>query len=153
MVTGATQTARAPIEAPVRTVTATAVDWQRCLKRYLAPADSPVGVWLRAAADSLDTAGPLPLFGSRDWDRADHQTRLASALRAAEAWRRAGLYVEADLADALDDDAPDAWADRADDDRAWSKLARWVSASRNAPTARELRALRSIPAQPLVPPW
>ena len=123
-------------------MTATDVDWRRVLRCYCSDADSPVGRWLRAAADSLDTAGPLPLYGDDDWNRADHQTRLASALRAAEAWRRAGLYAEADLADELDDAAPDAWADRADDDRSWSRLARWVSDTRNTPTNAELQARR-----------
>jgi len=124
-------------------VTATAVDWRRVLKRYCADADSPVARWLQAAADSLDTAESLPLYGGADWDRADHQTRLASALRAAEAWRRAGLYAEADLADELDDGAPDAWRDRADDDRSWSRLARWVADTRNTPTNAELQARRA----------
>ena len=51
-------------------------------------AHTPIDAWRRDASDCHNISEPLPLFASDDWDRADDSTQLASALRAASAWRR-----------------------------------------------------------------
>ena len=130
------------------------VDWCRTLVRYLAGADDPVSAWLKEAAGQLGGLGPdVPTYGSVGWTAAPGPLRLASALRAAEAWRRAGLFAAEDLADDLDAAAPEAQLDAADTAHSWGRLARWVADNRNAPSFGELQARCGVPVLPVVPAW
>lgn len=131
------------------------VDWRRVLSRYLAVDGDPVTSWLGELDARLDaaTGDALPLFGSDRWVGATGPVRLRSALRAAEAWRRAALYAAADLADEVDAAAPDAQEAAADTSYEWARLARWVADNRGAATYAELTARRAVPARPAVPAW
>ena len=114
-----------------------------------AHADS-VQVWLTQVLERLVGPGvDVPLFGSQPWSAAPDPVRLASALRAGEAWRQQGLTIADDLADTHAVGA----LDRLEDDRGWSKLAAWVSAHRNDPTYAELQQRRGVPVRPQMPPW
>ena len=124
------------------------VDWRRTLSRYLAD-DGPVTAWLGELAGRLGQDGDVPLYGSPGWDAADGPVRLRSMVRAAEAWRRAGLYAAQDLADELDAAVIEAQAD----DARWSRLAKWVADGRNDATYAELQARRGVPVRPAVAAW
>ena len=125
------------------------LDWRRVLVAYLAP-DGPVTAWLAEVDGRLGQAGDaVPLYGSDEWETAAGPIKLRSALRAAEAWRRAALYAAQDLADELDTAVLEA---RADDAR-WSRLAKWVADGRNDATFAELQARRGVPVRPAVPTW
>ena len=129
------------------------VDWRRTLAHYLSP-DGPVSSWLAELDGRLGEDGAaLPIFGSPGWETAAGPIKLRSALRAAEAWRRAGLHVAADIADENDAAAPEAQLDAADTSAEWRRLARWVADNRGAATYDELLARRGVPVRPAVPTW
>ena len=130
------------------------LDWRRVLVAYLQDDDSPVTSWLAEVDGRLGQAGDaVPLYGSPGWETATGPIRLRSALRAGEAWRRAGLHVAAELADANDAGAPEAQAEAADTSAEWRRLARWVADHRGDPTFDELTARRGVPVRPVVPAW
>ena len=109
-----------------------------------------VQVWLPQVFERLVGPGVhVPLYGSQPWSAAPDPVRLASALRAGEAWRQQGLTIADDLADTL----AVAALDGLEDDRGWLKLAAWVSAHRNDPTFAELQQRRGVPVRPQVRPW
>ena len=130
------------------------LDWRRVLVAYLQDDDSPVTVWLAEVDGRLGQAGDtVPLYGSPGWEAAPGPARLRSALRAGEAWRRASLYVAAELADENDAAAPEAQAEAADTSSEWSRLAKWVADHRGDATFAELTARRAVPVRPAVPAW
>jgi hypothetical protein len=88
------------------------------LDRYLL-SDWPA-VMTRGWIDQLRAGRDVPEYGSREWLAADRGLQLASALIAAEAYRRQGLF----LAQALEDEltASRALLDDADT-RAYAELA------------------------------
>ena len=129
------------------------LDWRRVLVAYLSD-DGPVTAWLAEVDGRLGQAGDtVPLYGSPGWEAAPGPVRLRSALRAGEAWRRAGLHVAAELADENDAAAPEAQAEAADTAAEWRRLAKWVADHRGAPTYDELQARRGVPVRPAVPTW
>ena len=98
------------------------LDWRRVLVAYLAD-DSPATAWLAEVDGRLGQAGDtVPLYGSPGWEAAAGPVQLRSALRAGEAWRRAGLHVAAELADENDAAAPEAQAAAADTSAEWRQL-------------------------------
>ena len=87
------------------------------------------------------TAATLPLYASEEWCQARGPVRLASALRAAEAWRydgdahRLALEVEAEL------EAHRLWHEA--DYAGWKTIARRVRALAVEPSHAELVRRRS----------
>jgi hypothetical protein len=99
-----------------------------------------VRLWATVLMGQLTTA-ELPLYGGDEWSEAPEPVRLASAVRAAEAWRescdphRLAVDVEAELE-----------AHRRADERdydGWRAIARRVRALANEPTHAELQQRRS----------
>lgn len=109
------------------------------LDRYLHQDD--VTVWLRDVMRRLvQDSASTPLYGSPEWHEADDPTRLASALRAAEAYRRESLFAADDL---VDRQAIDARIDAAE----WAELGAQVRKMADTPTHDELAARRrQVPA-------
>lgn len=76
--------------------------------------DSPAQ-WARAFVRRLVGDAELPAYGSPEWEAADWSVMVASAVRAAEVWRRDGLFLADDLAAELERSRQ--WLD--DDERAF----------------------------------
>ena len=81
-------------------------------------------------------SGPLPLYGSCDWEASLPAVRVASCVRAAETWRR-----ESDphvIAARLDLELEVAWAYEERDYAVMRKVARMVQGMAGQPTHAEL---------------
>ncbi len=91
--------------------------------------------WARAV---LAAAGDveLPLYGSPEWEQAPERVRVASAARAAEAWRR-----EADphvIAARLDVELEAGWREQEKDYEGWRQVVGMVRHLAVEPTHAEL---------------
>lgn len=94
-----------------------------------------VSDWLVSILRRLTADPALPLYGSQEWHAAPDPVRLASALRAAEAWRLQGLYLAQDVKDEL---AATRWVEECRDAQEWAELGAWVRRMANSPTHAEL---------------
>jgi len=63
--------------------------------------DDAPAQWARGFLRRLVGDAELPLYGSPEWEQSDWAVMVASAVRAAEAWRRDGLFLADDLSDEL----------------------------------------------------
>ena len=98
--------------------------------------EDDVAVWLRGVLARLVPAGnEMPLDGSAAWHAAPDPVRLASALRAGEAWRRDGLYV-------VDDIVTEQAAQAEVEAQEWAELGAQVRRMADTPTHDELAARR-----------
>ncbi len=116
------------------------------LGRYLH--QDEVTAWLhRVVARLVTTPGDVPVFGSAEWLTATDPVRLASALRAAEAWRRTGLYAAQDTADSL---SAARWVQACEDAAEWAQIAAQVRQMATSPTHTELAHRRAEVVRPTV---
>ncbi len=67
------------------------------LDRYLL--DDDTAQWASGFVHTLAAGRDVPPYGSAEWRAADWQTQVASAVRAAEAWRREALFLDQQVAD------------------------------------------------------
>jgi hypothetical protein len=107
--------------------------------------DDEPAQWAAGFVDKLAAGTAVPVYGSPEWQAADWQVQVASAVRAAEAWRRESLYLPQSLEDelaarrALLDHADAlAFADLAGRVVAFDDLARRAASLAKSPTLHEL---------------
>ncbi len=102
--------------------------------------------WLHVVTRRLVLAGTeLPVFGSDEWLGAPDPVRLASALRAAEAWRLDGLYAAQDVADSL---SAARWVQQCEDAAGWAEIGAQVRQMASSPTHAELLRRRAEIVRP-----
>ncbi len=92
--------------------------------------------WARAVIAAAGDDVDLPLYGSPEWEVAPLPVQRASAVRAAEAWRR-----ESDphvIAARLDVELEVVWRVQEADYEDWRKVAAMVRSVANQPTHAEL---------------
>ena len=105
--------------------------------------------WLRPIrARLVGDESELPVFGSPEWHLAPDPVRLASALRAAEAWRRQGITLPQTVADDL---AATDYQAQLDDTDEWHRLGAWVRRAADGPDHAELVQRRTVVTRPTVP--
>ena len=106
-----------------------------------------VAQWVSQVLKRLvDASADMPPYGSPEWSAASDPVRLASALRAAEAWRREGLTVAQRAADDL---AATDYQAQLDDTAEWARLGAWVRNMANAPDFEELQRRRTVVERPV----
>jgi hypothetical protein len=113
------------------------------LDRYLL--DDDAARWAAGFVRKLAADTSVPVYGSAEWQAAGWPLQVASAVRAAEAWRRESLYLPQSLEDelaarrALVDHADAlAFAELADRVVAFDDLARRAASLAQSPTLHEL---------------
>lgn len=105
-----------------------------------------VTVWLELFSSRLVPTGTdLPMYGSQEWLQAPDNVRLASALRAGEAWRRDGLYAGQRLADKL---AADRYARDCEEAARFAEVGAFVRRMADWPTWDELQQRRAVVVRP-----
>ncbi len=91
--------------------------------------------WARAAIAAAGDVD-LPLYGSPEWEQAPELVRRASAVWAAEAWRREG---DSDvIASRLEVELDAVWREQEKDYAGWRQVAAMVRALPDQPTHAEL---------------
>jgi hypothetical protein len=103
------------------------------LARYLL--DDDPAQWAAGFVVALAAGRDVPEYGSPEWHAADSRLQVASAVRAGEAWRRAGLFLEQQVADELA--AYRYWQEVADN-TSFAEVAEGVRAMADTPTHAEL---------------
>lgn len=111
------------------------------LARFLL--DDDVAQWVAAFLRKLSADREIPEFGSVHWQRADDRLRIASAVRAGEAWRRDRLLVPVALADEL---AAISYFTNMREADAFAEVAAKVRAMASTPTHAELLERRAFAA-------
>jgi hypothetical protein len=103
------------------------------LKRYLL-GDDPAQ-WAAGFVGTLAAGREVPEYGSPAWHAADSRLQVASAVRAGEAWRRAGLFLEQQVADEL---AAYRYWQQVAEAESFAEVAEGVRAMADTPTHAEL---------------
>jgi hypothetical protein len=107
------------------------------LGRYLL--DDDPARWAAGFVRTRAAGRDVPAYGSPEWQAADWQVQVASAVRAAESWRREGLFLEQRVADELA--AYRYWQDVADAER-FAEVAASVRRMASTPTHAQLAERR-----------
>ena len=101
-----------------------------------------VGRWLRQLGAGRD----VPDYGSTVWLAADRDVQIASCVRAAEAWRRSGLFLVDDLTDQVRRSRELALHHEQVEAEHFAVLARRIQAMANEPSYAVLAERRRVVA-------